>query len=350
MNRNLKCQQQMADFWSYLRGPQIYTILVNGGVPYQANVCESVGNYMLSLTGGLKNLCAAVSPILVPYLVFRCHPSGVLWTLKCIAIFHVAGLFFRTFGRVTNGDYRKFVALLHSTLAEPTLDKRNQLKLYDYQSFAAPVDFVAKKRPSKYFIPSSEEKETQKISEPFQTLRESLAYLSAHTFGRRMLYPGATSFLKTLLKPALIDNRRKFIASQDAQRNVLQTEDENKIDSIFFDRRGKDDSGNTLVIAFEGNAGFYEAGIMVTPLSLNYSVLGFNVPGFGESTGSPYPEGILNSVEVVMQFAIEKLGFAEKNIVLYAWSIGGFPASWAAANYPNVRAVMLDASFDDLVP
>jgi pimeloyl-ACP methyl ester carboxylesterase len=38
------------------------------------------------------------------------------------------------------------------------------------------------------------------------------------------------------------------------------------------------------VICCEGNAGFYEIGIMVTPLAANYSVLGWNYPGFGWST------------------------------------------------------------------
>lgn len=33
-----------------------------------------------------------------------------------------------------------------------------------------------------------------------------------------------------------------------------------------------------------GNAGFYEIGIMITPLALKYSVLGWNHPGFGGST------------------------------------------------------------------
>jgi hypothetical protein len=38
------------------------------------------------------------------------------------------------------------------------------------------------------------------------------------------------------------------------------------------------------VICSEGNAGFYEIGIMVTPLEAGYSVLGWNHPGFGGST------------------------------------------------------------------
>ena len=45
-------------------------------------------------------------------------------------------------------------------------------------------------------------------------------------------------------------------------------------------------NGNKLVICSEGNAGFYEIGVMVTPLKGNYSVLGWNHPGFGGSTVS----------------------------------------------------------------
>ena len=40
------------------------------------------------------------------------------------------------------------------------------------------------------------------------------------------------------------------------------------------------------MIGFEGNAGFYEMGCTGTPLDLNYSVLGWNHPGFGGSSVS----------------------------------------------------------------
>lgn len=54
------------------------------------------------------------------------------------------------------------------------------------------------------------------------------------------------------------------------------------LDGVFHCR----ELGSTLVICTEGNAGFYEIGIMVTPLDLGYSVLGWNHPGFGWSTVS----------------------------------------------------------------
>ena len=50
------------------------------------------------------------------------------------------------------------------------------------------------------------------------------------------------------------------------------------------------------------------------------------------------------------KYARVELGFADEDIVLFAWSIGGYATSWLAMNYPNIRAVVIDASFDDLVP
>ncbi|KAI1721337.1 alpha/beta hydrolase fold domain-containing protein [Ditylenchus destructor] len=340
------------EFSLWLSGPKIYNKLVENEGPYQANICEYSGDKMLSIATGIRNFCTAVSPILVPYVLHRYHVTAIFVGVKYVAAFMAIAFILRLVGRATNGEYRKFATLLVTSRNNPkNLGARNELKLYDYECFAAPADFVAKNshRASRYFVSVTDEPIMQPISEPLDSLRKVLAYITAHTFGRRMLFPGSTALLKAVINGALVEKRKEYVMYQDGQRNILLTEDGNNIDSMFLDRRGKSDKGDTLVIAFEGNAGFYEAGVLVTPLQLAYSVLGFNMPGFGESTGTPYPSEILNSVEAVMQFATETLGFEEKDIVLYAWSIGGFSASWAAANY-NVKAVILDASFDDLVP
>lgn len=50
-----------------------------------------------------------------------------------------------------------------------------------------------------------------------------------------------------------------------------------------------------------------------------------------------------------MQFAIHKLGFAPENIILFGWSIGGWSSLFAATQYPNVKGVILDATFDDVL-
>lgn len=58
------------------------------------------------------------------------------------------------------------------------------------------------------------------------------------------------------------------------------TSENNLVDTMFVDRRQEGENGDILVITCEGNAGYYEAGIMTTPLTLNYSVLGWNQPGW----------------------------------------------------------------------
>lgn len=114
-----------------------------------------------------------------------------------------------------------------------------------------------------------------------------------------------------LAGPMLIQGRTKLIEQDHAKRYKLRTLDANDVDTIFVDNRGKSALGGTVVICSEGNAGFYEIGILSTPLSLKYSVIGWNHPGFGGSTvctviiptffrifliciisqqGSPYPE------------------------------------------------------------
>ena len=52
--------------------------------------------------------------------------------------------------------------------------------------------------------------------------------------------------------------------------------------------------------------------------------------------GMPYPDQELNAIDTVMQFAIHGLKFQPENILLFGWSIGGYPTSWAAMNYPDV--------------
>ncbi|ETE58136.1 Abhydrolase domain-containing protein 16A, partial [Ophiophagus hannah] len=122
-------------------------------------------------------------------------------------------------------------------------------------------------------------------------------------------------------------------AHYKGRRAKLATCDGNEIDTIFVDRRDSSEpQGRKLVICCEGNAGFYEVGCISTPLDAGYSVLGWNHPGFAGSTGVPLPQNEANAMDVVMQYAIHRLGFLPEDIILYAC------------------AVILDASFDDLVP
>lgn len=113
-----------------------------------------------------------------------------------------------------------------------------------------------------------------------------------------------------------------------------------------------------------------------TPPSAGYSVLGWNHPGFAGSTvspppppplfgvdpggfgsppglggappppdcpcpppflqGVPLPQSEANAMDVVMRYALQHLRFAPRDIVLYAWSIGGFTGTgghWEALGW-----------------
>lgn len=133
----------------------------------------------------------------------------------------------------------------------------------------------------------------KKTSKPFwiSTLPcEIAAYVAIHTFGIRMLFPGSIRLLQSFLHPILVQGRAKLVEEESAIRYKLKTIDGNDIDTIFIDNRSNvtdnKSNGKTLVICSEGNAGFYEIGIMTTPVALKYSVLGWNHPGFGGSTVS----------------------------------------------------------------
>ncbi|CAH2013606.1 unnamed protein product [Acanthoscelides obtectus] len=68
------------------------------------------------------------------------------------------------------------------------------------------------------------------------------------------------------------------------------------------------------------------------------------------NSGRPYPPQEKNAIDAVMQFAINKLGYKPENIILFGWSIGGYTSTWAAMSYPDIKGLVLDATFDDVLP
>uniref|UniRef100_A0A8D2IYT1 AB hydrolase-1 domain-containing protein n=1 Tax=Varanus komodoensis TaxID=61221 RepID=A0A8D2IYT1_VARKO len=157
------------------------------------------------------------------------------------------------------------------------------------------------------------------------------------------------------LLPVLAKGQARLLRDYNGKRAKLVARDGNKIDTMFVDRRSKEAGqtehpGNVLVVCCEGNVSFYQWGCLSTPLKTGYSVLGWNHPGFAGSTGKPYPENDANAVDVVVRFALHRLGFRIQDVVMYGWSLGGYSAAWVAMSYPLLGALVLDATFDDLLP
>ncbi|XP_004620309.2 protein ABHD16B [Sorex araneus] len=179
------------------------------------------------------------------------------------------------------------------------------------------------------------------------------SYALAHSLGRWLVYPGSMFLMTRALLPLLQQGQERLVERYGGRRAKLVACDGNEIDTMFMDRRGDPGAhgrGLRLVICCEGNAGFYEMGCLSAPLEAGYSVLGWNHPGFGASTGEPFPQHDANAMDVVVKYALHRLRFPPAHVVIYGWSIGGFTATWAAMTYPELGALVLDATFDDLVP
>nr|XP_022324622.1 protein ABHD16A-like isoform X1 [Crassostrea virginica] len=351
--------QKIFQFLACLRGPKLKRQLRSDDGPgkvYQSNFVEATGDRFISVIRFCMSFTYWTSPVVLSVLYRRGYFSteGLISIGKfvfSISVIYSVAYITRGVGRYSNADYLTFLSVLTATQKSLTQQNKRLLARYDFDFWAWPVDW-------RIGEDGEVKKIHQQISGPKQTNfsilklpQLVLGYCAVHTFGRRMLYPGATALINSLVGPVLSQNRATLIEEKQGKRAKILTADNNEIDVMFVDRRHSvDQKGKTLVVCCEGNAGFYEIGCTVTPLEGGYSVLGWNHPGFSGSTGIPVPSQEQNAVDAVMQYAINSLGFTPDNIAVFAWSIGGYTASWVAMNYPDIKYIVVDATFDDVVP
>ncbi|XP_022910096.1 phosphatidylserine lipase ABHD16A isoform X2 [Onthophagus taurus] len=341
--------------------PRLIKIYGNGPAErlYEPNAFEKWGDQVIQSLYIIWKISVYSSPFLTTYLYRKGYfvADGLLTLSKFVTslgVILVVSFCIRGVGRYQNATYQKFVKTLSDSQKSLTPANKQQLSAYDFEFFGWPVEFKwsdiqgESTKPRLYITrPVTHRTAFQFVS---SLPCHILGYLAVHSFGIRLVYPGSLSLLQTILAQGLLQGRSKLVEVNAAKRYKLLARDGNEIDSMFVDKRGLSHNGSTLVICCEGNAGFYEVGVMGTPIEAGYSVLGWNHPGFAGSTGTPYPSQEQNAIDIVVQFAIHKLGFNPENIILFGWSIGGYTSSWAAMNYPDIKGVVLDASFDDILP
>ncbi|KAF2359861.1 Alpha/beta hydrolase fold-1 [Trinorchestia longiramus] len=335
--------------WAFISGPQVYRIYSTDrtSATYPQNVLENGGQQVLKGITLLISISQYMSPLIMIYLYKKNYTLDAL----CISAFKLTAsitlLFCMSFamrgiGRAFNPSYSNFLVNLKE-------DEEKQAKgNYTYALIAQKYDCSVSVLPASF-----EMKECNASSRVPSFFQEyfSVSGIAAHVLGRPLIYPGSIQLLQYLLTPHLEEGRANLILKEKGKRAIVKACDKNVIDSLFVDRRSRGTpQGSTLVICCEGNAGFYEIGIMATPVAAGYSVLGWNMPGFAGSSGQPFPNEVQSAADAVMQFAISGLGFSPDNIIVHGWSIGGYPASWLAQHYPDIRGLILDATFDHVLP
>nr|XP_027205138.1 protein ABHD16A-like [Dermatophagoides pteronyssinus] len=369
-------------------GPALYRIFENPHRNYDPYNLERYTDRIIRFIEFCKYTLKYVSPLLAYRLYYQtqntesssssssllsllANSTYVRLIMAFTSIYIMANLL-RGFSRSINPNYCQFIRTfkIASTsfradhrddddddeFRKRIIDARNIIReKYDYDFQHWPIDFewtqgrYCYERPAK-LLPVQEACHETLNEGPVVNM---VSYLMANSIGRILLYPGSIGLLQKVLENNLITGRHFLMENYQAKRFKLLARDQNQIDVIFVDKRNPNNQthrGNTLVITCEGNAGFYEIGSVTTPINLNYSVIGWNHPGFGGSTGSPFPQNEINAMEVVINFAVTKLNFKLENILIFGWSIGGFPAAWAVSNYPELKGIILDASFDDVLP
>ncbi|EFN89228.1 Protein BAT5 [Harpegnathos saltator] len=346
---------------------KIYDVTWNGHIvdkSYEPKNLERWGNRIIVSFAAMWSISLYTIPLVATF-AYECS-SSLLDNAICLsklaasagAIF-IASLVARGYSRVNNPVYMKFAQILDEAHSQYNEKTKQELHKYDFEFWAWPVDFDVSKLQSDK---AADKLTLEKIGKASGRLRQQsgkeflfaipcklFSYVVAHTLAITMMYPGSLSIINWALGATLLKGRMDLI-KQGGERFKLVTSNKNQIDAIFVDRRNKSANGSVLVITCEGNCGFYETGIISTPLNKGYSVLGWNHPGFGGSTGAPYPDQEESAIDCIMRFAIERLEFPERQIILYGWSIGGYTATWAAMNYPSIQSLILDASFDDVLP
>ncbi|XP_041986303.1 phosphatidylserine lipase ABHD16A [Aricia agestis] len=339
-----------------LFSPRLYKIYGLADA-YNPSSLEKYANQIITSAQTIFNITLYCSPFICMYISKRgllTYDESVFYmkAFSSIGSLLVLSFIIRGIGRACNPQYVEFI----NDYTKPTVDTPSylqDLRKYDFDFDAWPATFSMPQILSSTWI---ENKPFGKCAHPHMTVIKRttiqlLAYIATHTFALRLIYPGSLGFIYNMLWPHLFEGRTQLVEGHGGKRAKIITADGNCIETMFVDqRKEKNPQSRILVICSEGNSGFYEIGIMSTPIKAGYSTLGWNHPGFGGSTGQPFPRQEERAIDAVVQYAIHDLGFDVENIVMFGWSIGGYCSAWAAVHYPRIRGLIMDASFDDLLP
>jgi fermentation-respiration switch protein FrsA (DUF1100 family) len=129
---------------------------------------------------------------------------------------------------------------------------------------------------------------------------------------------------------------------QDYRYFGIESSDGNQIACRHLGNKRSD----LLVIYSHGNG---EDLGHIEPILKNYrdagfSILAYDYPGYGLSSGKPSEQATYNSLEAVVGFAVERLGYATEDIILHGRSVGSGPSIELATRY-EFRGLIVESGF-----
>jgi len=135
-----------------------------------------------------------------------------------------------------------------------------------------------------------------------------------------------------------------------AFEEIYLDQDKNKIHGWFIQGDYKNSiTKNKCILFFHGNAGNigFRLNYLEKFTEIGFSVLFFDYPGFGLSTGIPNEKSCIDSAECFYNYLINEKNFFYKDIIFYGESIGGSIAA-SLANLCNIKYLIIQSTFSDI--
>ena len=312
-------------YGSCLVGPELYYIYDGTMSPYEANHIEKWTHPPFKFFNRFYKLFILCSSI------FIFLPLGEFVALISLFVFSLLYLL-RGLGRARNPVYRKFI----TTLA---LDLKTCGEKQNYESTKS-YDFDITYLPPLYH--QNKFKLCPKIS---KLPKHHFDWLLSKIFSV-FVYPGSIRFSFYRNSRNHAKYRYQLTKSYKGSRVKLQCNSRQVLDTMYAVPSLM--RHNTLVIVCKGNYSFYESHGMTSWVRRGYPCIGWNHCGYGYSTGSPTGRQEKEAILTLVSYAVEVLGYPISNILLHGNSIGGFTACFAAAAFPDIHGLILEATFDDI--
>ena len=157
--------------------------------------------------------------------------------------------------------------------------------------------------------------------------------------------------LSSLFSCAGLRNKMTFFPDKESELSVreipnhvsekrIQTPDGKTLQSFLFSHQGS--SKSPLIIYFHGNAGnlYHRFDYANKLYNMNNDVLLVSYRGYAKSTGKPNEKGIYIDGDAAVNFAIDSLGYKEREITIFGRSLGTTVAINTGQNR-NFRSIIL---------
>ena len=132
--------------------------------------------------------------------------------------------------------------------------------------------------------------------------------------------------------------------------DIYVIDNDNKYHGWFIQGNYKNSiTENKCILFFHGNAGniSFRLGYIDKFYELGFSLLFFDYPGFGNSSGIPNEKNCIKSGDLFYNYLINEKKFINNNIIFFGESIGGSISSSLANNY-NTKYLILQSTFTDI--